>query len=82
MRASTSRAASWVITAFSSVADSVDAQCDNVRYLAAAGEVGLILYYVGIILPRVDERLVRLADELGFVLICMPENDPSCATAR
>lgn len=66
-----------VITAFSSVADSVDAQCDNVRYLAAAGEVGLILYYVGIILPRVDERLVRLADELGFVLICMPENDPS-----
>ena len=66
-----------VISAFASVADNIDAQCDNIRYLAAAGEVGLILYYVGIILPKVDERLVRAADELGFVLICMPENDPS-----
>ena len=66
-----------VISAFSSVAGNVDAQCDNIRCLAAAGEVGLILYYVGIILPGVDERLIRLADELGFVLICMPAGDPS-----
>ena len=66
-----------VISAFSSIADNVDAQCDNIRYLSAAGEVGLILYYVGIILPSIDQRLIRLADELGFVLICMPENDPS-----
>ena len=33
-----------VISAFASVADNIDAQCDNIRYLAAAGEVGLILY--------------------------------------
>ena len=29
-----------VISAFASVADNIDAQCDNIRYLAAAGEVG------------------------------------------
>lgn len=66
-----------VISAFASIANDVDAQCDNIRYLASAGEVGLILYYVGIILPDIDERLIRVADELGFVLICMPVNDPS-----
>lgn len=66
-----------VITGFCSVADDVEAQCANIRRLAEAGEVGMILYYVGLIMPRVDPRLIRLADELDFVLICMPENEPS-----
>ena len=66
-----------VITGFCSVADDVDAQCANIRSMAAAGEVGMILYYVGLILPSVDPRLIRLADELDFVLICMPENEPN-----
>ena len=66
-----------VITGFCSVADDVDAQCENIRKMALAGEVGMILYYVGLILPRVDPRLIRLADELDFVLICMPENEPN-----
>ena len=65
-----------VITGFCSICDNVDAQCANIRNLASAGEVGMILYYVGIILPRVDQRLIDLSDELGFVLICMPENEP------
>ena len=62
-----------VITAFAGVADSVSLQCDNLRRLAAAGEVGLILYYVGILLPAVAPELVELADALDFVLIVMPE---------
>ena len=66
-----------VLTAFSNVANDVDAQCENVKNMAAAGEVGMILYYVGIIMPEVDRRLIQLADELGFVLICMPENEPN-----
>ena len=66
-----------VITGFCNVADDVEAQCENIRSMAAAGEVGMILYYVGLILPRVDPRLIRLADELDFVLICMPENEPN-----
>lgn len=65
-----------VITAFSNVADDVEAQCANIRSMSEVGEVGMILYYVGIIMPSVDQRLVKLADELDFVLICMPENEP------
>lgn len=65
-----------VITGFCSIASNVDAQCENIRSMAAAGEVGIILYYVGIIMPEVDKRLIELADKLDFVLICMPENDP------
>ena len=66
-----------VITGFCNIADDVDAQCANIRSMAAAGEVGMILYYVGLILPSVDPRLIRLADELDFVFICMPENEPT-----
>lgn len=66
-----------ILTGFCNIADDVDAQCDNIRMFAMAGEVGMILYYVGLILPRVDPKLIQLADELGFVLICMPENEPN-----
>lgn len=62
-----------VISAFANAKDSVEVQCANIRQLAEVGEVGLILYYVGIILPKVDKRLIQLADSLDFVLICMPE---------
>ena len=70
-----------VITAFSNVADDVEAQCANIRSMSEVGEVGMILYYVGIIMPSVDQRLVKLADELDFVLICMPENEPDTPEA-
>lgn len=66
-----------VITGFCHVPYDVDAQCANIRSMAAAGEVGMILYYVGLIMPSVDPRLIKLADELDFVLICMPENEPT-----
>ncbi|MGI6109331.1 MAG: helix-turn-helix domain-containing protein, partial [Eubacteriaceae bacterium] len=38
------------------------------------GEVGLILYYVGLYLPKIDQRLIDLANQRDFVLISMPEN--------
>ncbi|MBQ3399975.1 MAG: PucR family transcriptional regulator ligand-binding domain-containing protein, partial [Lachnospiraceae bacterium] len=63
-----------VITAFASIADNIDHQCANIRRMAAVGEVGLIVYYVGILLPRIDQKLIDLADELDFALIVMPEN--------
>ncbi|MDO4266146.1 MAG: PucR family transcriptional regulator ligand-binding domain-containing protein [Eubacteriales bacterium] len=66
-----------VITAFASIKDDVEAQKANIRQLAGVGEVGLILYYVGIIMPRVDESLIALAKELDFSLIVMPENEPN-----
>ncbi len=61
-----------VITAFSGIAGDVEAQCANIRRMAQAGEVGVILYYVGILMKEVSPKLIALADELDFPLICMP----------
>lgn len=63
-----------VITGLITIKDDVGAQCRCIRRLHEAGEVGLILYYVGIFLPCISPELISLADELGFTLICMPEN--------
>ena len=63
-----------VITGFMNIANDVDAQCANLQRLADVGEVGLILYYVGIFMPCVDQRLIELADKNDFALIVMPEN--------
>lgn len=61
-----------VITAFASIADDPDAQIKAVQRLIKAGEVGLILYYVGILMPEIDQRLISLADENDFAMIRMP----------
>ena len=63
-----------IITAFANIPDNVEMQCANIRRLAEVGEAGMILFYVGIIMPEVDPALIKLADELDFVLIIMPEN--------
>ncbi|MCI1965154.1 MAG: PucR family transcriptional regulator ligand-binding domain-containing protein [Oscillospiraceae bacterium] len=63
-----------VITGFLNAVNDIDLQCANIKRLAEGGEAGLILYYVGVYLPKVDPKLIRLADELDFALICMPRN--------
>ncbi|NLJ33577.1 MAG: PucR family transcriptional regulator [Firmicutes bacterium] len=63
-----------VISAFVDIADDVEAQCRSLRHLAESGEAGLILCYVGVFLKDIDPRLILLADELDFPLICMPRN--------
>lgn len=62
------------ITGFTNVPRDVEAQCNAIRMSSAVGIVGMLLYYVGIFVPGVDQRLVELADSLDFVLVCMPEN--------
>ena len=64
-----------VITGFLNSVDNVPLQLANIRRLAEGGEVGLIVFYVGVYLPCIDPRLIALADELDFVLITMPEGD-------
>ncbi len=66
-----------VLTGFCSIANDVEAQCATVQRLAAAGEVGLVLYYVGIFVPEVNQQLIDTCNRLNFILICMPENDPT-----
>lgn len=63
-----------VLTSFYHAKNDVKAQCNAIRDLSAAGEVGMILYYVGVVLPELDEKLIQTADELGYPLICMPRN--------
>jgi len=63
-----------IISALVSIKDDVEAQCRLVHRLHEVGEVGLILYYVGIFILCLDEQLLQAADELDFPLICMPEN--------
>lgn len=64
-----------VISGLISIKDNEEAQCSMVRKLRRAGEIGLILYYVGIYLPKVSQKMIDLADELDFTLIVMPENE-------
>ena len=52
-----------VITGFLNCLDDFDCQCANIQRLAEGGEVGLILFYVGVYLPYVDQRLIDLADQ-------------------
>ncbi len=66
-----------VITSFANIANNIEDQCKNIRMLHMAGEIGLILYYVGIVMPEVNKKLIDLANELSFPLICMPKNEPS-----
>lgn len=61
-----------IITSFVNILDDVEAQCVNVRYHHSVGSSGMILFYVGIILPEIDQRLIDCCNENDFVLICMP----------
>lgn len=62
-----------VITGFLNCVNDIDRQCSNLLRLIEGGEVGLVLYYVGVYLPKVDQRLIDIANANDFVLICMPE---------
>ncbi len=66
-----------VISSFYSIKDSVEKQCKAIQHLHDLGELGLILYYVGIILPEIPEEVLELAESLDFIIICMPKNDYS-----
>ncbi len=61
-----------VITSFYSFRHDVASQMLAIRRLKESGEVGMILYYVGVILPKVDPRVIKLADELDFPILLMP----------
>lgn len=61
-----------VLSAFFNCRNDVDAQLKNIREYHRYRVVGLVLFYVGVILPEIDGRLLNLADELDFPLIVMP----------
>ncbi|GAK41060.1 PucR family transcriptional regulator ligand-binding domain-containing protein [Paenibacillus urinalis] len=64
-----------VISSLFSIKDSIEKQCETIQYLHDLGEVGLILYYVGIVIPEISVELLKFAESRNFMIICMPEND-------
>ncbi|MCE5236646.1 MAG: PucR family transcriptional regulator ligand-binding domain-containing protein [Clostridiaceae bacterium] len=61
------------LSGFFNIRDDVQAQCELIRSFNEVGIVAIILYYVGIWIKKIDAALVQTADELGIVIIVMPE---------
>ncbi|NLU24875.1 MAG: PucR family transcriptional regulator [Clostridiales bacterium] len=61
-----------IISALVPVKDNVERQCSLLRHLRSMGSACLVLFYVGIFIPRIDEALIAVADEISFPLIVMP----------
>ena len=61
-----------LISSFANIQDDVKAQCENIRRYHATGASGIILFYVRIILPKIDPDVLDCCNELDFALICMP----------
>ncbi len=62
------------LSAFYELRNDVDRQCEAICDLANTGSVGLVLFYVGKVVHRVDKKLIQIADKLDFPLIVL-END-------
>lgn len=61
-----------IISALVPIKDDVGLQCSVLRHLRNMGAAGLILFYVGVFIPKIDDALVAVADEICFPLIVMP----------
>lgn len=62
------------ITAFMAAKDNVEEQCNSIRRIYTEGAAALVVYYVGSILKRIDEKVISLANELSLPIIVMPNN--------
>ena len=64
-----------LITAFATARNDVQKQCDILRHLYNRGVVAVVLYYIGVIVPKLDKKLIATANELSLPLIAMPPNN-------
>jgi hypothetical protein len=62
-----------IVTAFVTAKDDVDKQCKTIRLMHEKGVAAFALYYVGVIMPALDKRLIKVANELGIPLIVKPQ---------
>ncbi|MDT2770704.1 PucR family transcriptional regulator ligand-binding domain-containing protein [Enterococcus pseudoavium] len=63
-----------VLTSFFNIKDDVAKQCETICQLHKMGEMGIILYYVGTIVPKLSPEVIKMAEELDFAIIQMPKN--------
>ena len=61
-----------IISALVTIKGDVARQCSVLRHLRSMGAAGLVLFYVGVFIPRIDEALIAVADEINLPLIAMP----------
>ena len=61
-----------VISALVTIKDDVARQCCVLRHLRSMGAAGLVLFYVGVFIPKIDDALIAVADEISLPLIAMP----------
>lgn len=61
-----------VISALVTIKDDVARQCCVLRHLRSMGAAGLVLFYVGVFIPQIDDALIAVADEINLPLIAMP----------
>lgn len=63
-----------VLTSFAQIAENVEKQLEIVSILHQHNQLGIILYYVGLIMPKVSDELLTKMNELKMILILMPVN--------
>lgn len=67
------RSGELVLTSFFSIKDDVAKQCETICHLHKMGELGIILFYVGLVVPKLSPEVIQTAEELDFVIIQMPK---------
>ncbi len=63
-----------VITGFINSRKNVSKQLASIRKMDEDGIAGIILFYLGISIEKLDDKVIKLTDTLGLPLICLPEN--------
>lgn len=63
-----------VLSAFYAFRHDAQKQCEAVEDLINTGAIALVLFYVGKVLPQVDETLIQTADKHDFPLIVLENN--------
>ncbi|MGO2890628.1 PucR family transcriptional regulator [Enterococcus devriesei] len=61
------------LTSFFSIREDIDKQCATICQLQRMGGIGIILYNVGTVLPRVAPKVLETAQALDFIIIQMPK---------
>ena len=61
-----------IISVLIAIKGDIDRQCSVLRHLRGMETAGLVLFYVGVFIPKIDDALIAVADEICFPLIAMP----------
>ena len=64
-----------MLATFADIKDDEAAQKKAIKALAAAGNVGLILYHGDKTLPKVSEEVIETAEDVGLPLIVLPGDE-------